>query len=173
MRGFAERHPALYIGSVAGVPFGVIMGLILANSGDGRTPWPLIAALGVLAALIFGSLFGWTMARQQRGLGGPTIARSVQKALRSRTLPETVDDDWLAGLGHRKRQASHYRWATPAVFLFFAMLGVGTIMGSLFPDWVGWTEIVVFVVFAVATLLSSNRELRAIAELERQLPQRV
>jgi hypothetical protein len=173
MREYAERHPALFIGTAAGLPFGVFLGLFIAISGDGRTPWLLIAALSVLAALIFGSLFGWAMARQQRELGGPAIARSVRKALRSRTLPETFGDEWLAGLDYRKRQASQYRWATPVVFLFLAMLGVGTITGSLFPDWVGWTEIVVFVVFAVVTLLSSNRELRAIAELERQLPQRV
>jgi Flp pilus assembly protein TadB len=173
MRKIAERHPNLVVGVVAGLPFGAIMGVFFALIADRPAPWPVLVAVGALMAMVFGTSMAWATAKQRRGLGGRSIARSVQSALRSRSLPETVDEAWLAGLSYRKRQASQNRWVGPGFFVFVGVLAVAALGGGYVPDWPVWSLVVLAPVLALLTLLSSNRELRAIAELERQLPQRV
>jgi hypothetical protein len=171
MRGWTEKHPAMAIGVLSGVPFGVFVGVFAALTDHARLPW-LSVGLGALAALLFGTAFGVFMAAHRRAGGGAVIARSVQNSIRRRTLPDAVDDAWLAGLGYRQAQAARYRWATPVIFLFMTALAVISLTGDYVPDWLGWLEVLGFPAIAVLSVLSSYRELRAIADLERQLARR-
>jgi len=128
----------------------------------GRRP---LLTIGLVSGAAFGRFIGGFTALTGEG-------RAPWSAIRTRTLPDAVDSSWIEGLNYRKRQATQYRWATPLLFAVFAGVGLLTLAGSFMPDWVGWVEVIGFPVTALVSVLASNRELRSIAELERQLLQR-
>ncbi len=171
-RDYLETAPVAVVTVAAGLPFGFGMLLMQEYLIHRGVTW-----VDVVISLGAGLGFGLTMAifarGQQKKMGGSGTARSVDRSIKSRTAPvEPPGDEWIRALAHRERQARHYRWAGPAMFVPFAALNAANAMWGLLPAWFSWAGMVVSVVLAGVYPVWAHRQLRAIDEVRNQMGRR-
>ena len=138
---------------------------------SGSSSFTLGSLVGrAIGAVLFGGVMTAFFVWRRSRAGGIQTASAINLAIKTGTLPAEADAHaWLPLLRARERSLLLARWLNPLVFALFTALGVFLVVAVPRSAIVGWLWIVLFIVFAVFSTVTANRQLPKVRALVNQL----